>query len=172
MGKKLVCLGLPGLAVAVVLGLVVSRKRAEPAVNAAAARVTGTVSLESRAGIMRRSGAVMLRVLSSYTTRRIENEYVPVTAQGTYVIMDVSASNDTSHALPLRPALVTLDVGGVEHSLDASALTALELAGHRALATTSLRPDETTVGWVVFDVPPHALRATASLHLGLGAHAP
>lgn len=169
MGKKLVCLGLVALAVAVALGLVVSRNRPQSAASAATARARVTVSLNGQAGI-RRSGVLMLRVLSSYTTRRIENEYVPVTAQGTYVIMDVSASNETSHALPLRPALVTLDVGGVEHSLDASALTALELAGHKALATTSLRPDETTAGWVVFDVPPHALRATTSL--SLGAHAP
>lgn len=172
IGKRLVWVGLVCLAVAVALGVAVSSNGGGTGPSLVQATVAAVTPARGHAGVMRRSESLSLRILSSYTSRRIENEYVPATARGTYVIMDVSASNDTSHAVALRPAGVTLDLGGVEHPLDAAALSALELAGHKALATTSLGPDETTAGWVVFDVPPHAVGATASLRVDLGSHAP
>lgn len=99
------------------------------------------------------------RIVSSHTSRRIENEYLPSTARGIYVIMEVVADNRTGHAVLLDSDQVELDLGGTVYPLDTGALAALQLAGRRTLSATELRPAATISGWVVFDVPPKAAAA-------------
>jgi Domain of unknown function (DUF4352) len=107
---------------------------------------------------------VTWHIRSVYTTHRIENEYLPSTASGIYLIMDVVVTNDTNDTLPLDSDHVHLRLDKTDYSLDATALSALELAGHKALSGT-VRPAETATGWVVFDVAPRLNTSTPHLCL-------
>jgi len=108
---------------------------------------------------------VSLHVLRSYTAHRIENAYLPATANGVYLIMDVSATNGASHVVALTSLELKLDLGGARYQPDAHGLSALELSGHGLLTATNLAPASTASGWLVFDVPPAAATATPQLCL-------
>jgi hypothetical protein len=108
--------------------------------------------------------SVTWHIRSAYTTHRIENEYLPSTASGIYLIMDVVVTNDTNDALTLDGDHVHLRLDETDYSLDATALSALELAGHKALSGT-VGPAGTATGWVVFDVAPRMNTSTPHLCL-------
>jgi len=106
-------------------------------------------------------------VLSSYTAHRIQNEYLPATASGVYLIMDVSATNGASQVVKLTNVQLKVDLGGAKYPPDAHGLSALELSGHGLLTGSNLAPASTRSGWLVFDVPPAAAKATPQLCLDL-----
>lgn len=106
------------------------------------------------------------RIVASYTARRIVNAYLPpARASGIYLIMDVRTTNGSGHTVVLDSRHLSLDLAGARYPLDAAAVSALELAGHRGLSGTGLGPETTTSGWVVFDVPPTAVASTPRLCL-------
>jgi len=116
--------------------------------------------------------AVTYRILSSDTTRRIENQYLASTAKGIYLIMKLAATNGTGHWVSLSNDQAELEVKGTEYLPDASAINALELGGRNTLPASELGPTTTATGWVAFDVAPTALRSNPRLcfhEVGLSA---
>jgi hypothetical protein len=101
-----------------------------------------------------------LRILRSYTSHQIKNAYVPVTAKGIYVIMDVAAKNNASRPVALGSDSIRLKLDGTKYVPASSGLQALELAGHKSLPGSSVGPAGTATGWLAFDVP---LQAAASI---------
>lgn len=106
-----------------------------------------------------------LRVLHSYTTHDIKNEYVPSTARGIYLVMDVTATNRSEHAVALDSGQIRLTLGGRRYKVSADALTALDLTGHTTFSASSLLPSASVSGWVAFDVPAGALAERPQLCL-------
>jgi hypothetical protein len=113
-----------------------------------------------------------LHVLRSYTTRAIKNQYVPSTAHGVYLVMDVTATNTTGHAVTFDGGQISLSLDGTRYAPSPDALTALDLTGHSTFAENDLEPSASASGWVAFDVPSGVLTSTAQLCLvqrGAGA---
>jgi hypothetical protein len=151
MDKRLMLVGLVILLIVVAVGWTFERP------GTPAHRAAGQAASSSGA-----AGAASLRwrIVRSYTARRIVNAYLPPTrANGVYLIMDISTTNGSGHTIVLAPSHVSLDLAGARYQVDAAAVSALELAGHRSLSGTGLGPETTTSGWVVFDVPPAAVAA-------------
>lgn len=115
------------------------------------------------------SGPLALHVLRSYTTHRIKNQYVPSTAHGVYLVMDVAATNTTGHTVTFDGGQISLNLDGTRYAPSADALTALDLTGHTTFAEDDLGPSASATGWVVFDVP--AGSVASSLELCLDAQA-
>jgi Domain of unknown function (DUF4352) len=170
VGRGLVWTGLLMLVVVGAVGWVVTRGKPAPVVagRAPARSISSSRTSSGQASVS--ADSVTWQILSSHTTRRIENEYLPAsTAHGVYLIMDVTATNGTSSVVNLANDHLDLDLGGTEYPLDATALSSLELAGHKALSGATLDPEGTAQGWLVFDVPPAAIRSTPRLCLGTQA---
>jgi uncharacterized protein DUF4352 len=166
MGKKLFTVGALILVAAAVAALVVrnetgSRPAASILISPSSTSVASGAA-HMRVGQRRIASSLTWRVLSSYTTRRIKNQYLSSQASGIYLVVDVAAVNDTNHAVALNRARLKLNASA--YPLDATALSALELAGHKALSAT-LRPGATASGWLVFDVRPSGAASTARLCL-------
>lgn len=162
MDKRLMLLGLGILVAVVAIGWAFERPGTPPRHPVASPAPRPEASF-SNAG-----SAVSLRwrIVKTYTTRRIVNAYLPPTrASGVYLIMDISTTNGSGHIVVLDPSHVSLDLAGSHYPVDAAAVSALELAGHRGLSGTGLEPETTTSGWVVFDVPPAAVAARPQLCL-------
>lgn len=133
-----------------------------------AASTAARGATRSERGPLRRVAAagLSLRVVGSSTATRIVNEYLPpVEASGVFVLVEVAASNATGETAALAGDELGLRLGGVRYPVDAAALAALELAGHRALAGADLAPGATTSGWLVFDVPTAAAGSTPEVCL-------
>jgi hypothetical protein len=157
--------GLLALALVAVAAVVwsVSRERTSSAAESTVATGTST----SAAGTTPSpAGRMKWQVLTSYTSHRIQNAYVPSTAHGIYVIMNVAATNEASREVMLDSDQIELALGGRRYDLDPHGLSALELAGHGLLAGARFGPAGTATGWVVFDVPPGAATSAAELCLG------
>jgi Domain of unknown function (DUF4352) len=118
-----------------------------------------------RAGARAGGDALMLHVVRSYTAHRIDNPYVASTANGIYLIIDVSATNPTGHSVLLNSGEITLELGGARYSPSAAALTALDLTDHATFSNTELEPSATGTGWVAFDVAPAAVDSSPQLCL-------
>jgi len=178
VGTRLLSTGALMLAIVAVVGWLVSRDhRAQVSAVRPVGSVPGPRSASSPGPRSHRRAptgivpsSLSWRILASRTTRRIVNAYLPpMTARGIYLIMDVVATNGTRGAVTLKNDQIALDIGGSAYRLDSGALSSLELAGHKALSGTTLRPDATVEGWVVFDVPQTAATATPRLCLGTRA---
>ena len=170
MSRGLVWIGVLMLVVVGVVGWMVTRgKPTSIAAGRAPARsASNSRSTSGAAGVL--PSSLTWHILSSHTTRRIENEYLPAsTARGVYLIMDVAATNGTRNVVALDNDQLDLDLDGTEYPLDATALSSLELAGHRALTAATLGPEATAEGWLVFDVPRAAITSTPRLCLGTGS---
>jgi hypothetical protein len=163
VARKLVLLGLLALVVVAAVGWSVSRSRhgslspraaAVPSIPAPQSHATSASHVpHPRATGRVAADTVTWQIRRAYTTHRIENEYLPSTASGIYLIMNVVVTNDTNNAVTLDGDHVNLRLDETDYPLDATALSALELAGHKALSGT-LGPAATATGWVVFDVAP------------------
>jgi hypothetical protein len=151
LGKRMVLVG-----VAVVVVALVGASLESNATNPASALSTprGT-ALEMR--------GLVWRIVSAQTARRIVNQYVPATARGIFVILDVRATNATRHIVSLEDDQLKLALGRSVYPVDTSAVAALELAGHRTLPHTDLGPRVTSSGWIAFDVAPTATKSRAQL---------
>jgi hypothetical protein len=115
--------------------------------------------------------SITWHITGTYTTRRIDNAYgVASVAHGIFLVVNVVASNATAQSIPLDGDYVDLQLAGARYPLEAAAISALELAGHRTLPPT-LAAGATATGSLVFDVPPSAVGSTPQLCLGptLGA---
>jgi hypothetical protein len=143
LGKRMVLVGVVVLVVALV-GAALDSNATKPA-----------SALETR--------GVIWRVVSARTTRRIVNQYVPATARGIFVILDVRATNATRHIVSLEGDQLKLALGRSVYPVDSSAVAALELAGHRTLPHTDLGPRVTSSGLIAFDVAPTATTSRAQL---------
>ena len=170
MGKKLVLAGCVLLVLVTVVGFSTRGHRGSPA-------PTASVPLRSISGLGASAGRAASRagqaaddslswhVLDAYTSRKIENEYLPSAADGTYVILNLAATNKGSKVVTLDGNRVKLQLDGSSYTPDAGGLSALELAGHKGLPGADVGPGATVSGWVVFDVPSHASTSAADLCL-------
>ena len=169
LGKRLIISGALLLAVVVPLALVLGQGGTSVAQRVAAGARSGNQDRASSPVAVAGTGVLSWRILRSYTARQIPNAYVPAKARGTYLIMEVSAVNTSAHPIALQTSLLDLRLGGTSQRLDAAALSALELAGHKGLSTTDLAPNEAAAGWVVFDVAPRLAGSKPVLGLSLGS---
>jgi hypothetical protein len=151
IGKRLILVGIAVLVVALV-GASLESNATKPA-----------SALSTPRGTAPETRGLVWRVVSARTARRIANQYVPATARGIYVILDVRATNATRHIVSLEGDQLKLDLGQSVYPVDVGAVTALELAGHRTLPHTDLGPRVTSSGWVAFDVAPTATKSRAQL---------
>jgi hypothetical protein len=180
MGKRAIAAG--GLLLAVVVAVAValggrtstpgalSPPRAPAPSVPAATLPAPTVTTSTPAPHMRATHRVVAdglawRIRSSTTTHVIQNEYLPATATGVYLVLDVAATNDGERALVLDPSQLRLELAGSSYAVSASALTALELAGRVTFPATTLAPGASAAGTLVFDVPPAAAGAAPELCL-------
>jgi hypothetical protein len=174
VARRLVIAGLFTLVVVAAVGWSVSRDR-HASTSPKAASVTSVAAprphAASAGGVSRPSAGgrvsaatVTWQIRRVYTTHRIENEYLPSTASGIYLVMDVVVKNDTNDVVTLDSDHVHLLLDETDYPLDPVALSALELAGHKALSGT-LGPAGTASGWVVFDVAPSTNTSTPHLCL-------
>jgi len=178
VGARLIWIGVLMLVVVGLVGWLVSRGSTRASVATTRPADTGPSARSSSASGSRAGGrspaavapsSVSWHILASRTTRQIQNEYLPPsTASGIFLIMDVAATNATRDVVTLHDDQVALDIDGSEYPLDSAALSALELAGHKALSGT-LGPEATAAGWVVFDVPRAAIAARPRLCLDVRA---
>jgi len=128
--------------------------------------VAATEKFSTRDANAEITDALSWRILRSYVSHQIKNGYVPVTAKGIYVVMDVAATNNATHVVTLSGGSIKLDLGGVKYALAAGGLQGLELAGRKPLPGATLAPAATTSGWVAFDVPVAAVPSVPELCLG------
>jgi hypothetical protein len=127
------------------------------------------VKLTNRSAIVHASspgGAMTMRVLSSYTARRIESQYLDSTASGVYVVVKIVATNRSGRPLTPSDDEVSFKANRSEYPPDTRPLAALELGGHPELSVVGLRPAATTSGWVAFDVPRYTRRAGSEVCVG------
>ncbi len=122
-----------------------------------------------QAGARAIADPLTLHILSSYTTHQIKNEYVPSVAQGVYLVVDVSATNTTGHAVAFDGGQISLEIDGTRYTPSADALTALDVSGHATFAEDDLEPSASTSGWVAFDVPVRRARGRARSSASTGA---
>jgi hypothetical protein len=139
-----------------------SQARASSARSTTSANGAGSKVMEAPRAV---AGSLSWRVVSSYTARQIKNEYLPFTAKGIYLIMDVAATNEGSQPVTVIGNHIKLRVGQVEFPLNANGLAGLELSGHKPISGIDLGPARTATGWVVFDVPKTTVTATSELCL-------
>jgi hypothetical protein len=98
------------------------------------------------------------RVGAVRTASTVGGEYINETANGEFVIVDVSVRNGKDESVTLSGDQATLVAGGKEYSSDtAAALTLSGDTGEESLFLEDLGPDLTQHGTLVFDVPPAAL---------------
>jgi hypothetical protein len=170
--RRLMLAGLVILMVVAVVAVGWSLERGTPAARGQAAGSTASRSAEAVSGgavfssPAAPAGAANLRwhIIKAYTARKIVNAYLPpTTASGVYLIIDVATTNKSSRPVILSGNHVSLDLAGARYPVDSAAVSALELAGHRGLPGNGVDPLATTSGWVVFDVPRHAVSSTPQL---------
>jgi Domain of unknown function (DUF4352) len=118
-----------------------------------------------RAGSRAIADPLSLHILHSYTTRQIKNEYVPSTAHGVYLVIDVAATNTTHHLVTFDGGQFSLEIDGTRYIPSTDALTALDVSGHTTFAEDDLEPSASASGWVAFDVPAGALASSPRLCL-------
>jgi hypothetical protein len=174
MAKKLLLIGVVVLIAAVALIAALGRggtksvsstpaTTASPAAPARSSTKPAAGHLRAAPRAVTGTDAVSWHVVSSYTTHRIENAYgVSATASGTYLVMDITASNGGTQAMSLTGLYVSLEIAGVGYPLDTGALSALELSGPSALPA-AIAAGATAKGWVVFDVPTTASTSNPQL---------
>jgi hypothetical protein len=104
-----------------------------------------------------------LQVLTSFRSPRIRNAYVRAEAKGIYVVMDVTARNDTRAVVRLDVNRMELGLDGAEYRVDPTALDALDLGGRRVLRLATIPSGAAVTGWIVFDVPKAAPTGSARL---------
>ncbi len=165
MGRRFVSVGVLVLIAVVAVGWLTDRHKpaTPPALAAPKPGSHQRASVRKSTAPVTAAGPLTWHILSTHTTRRIENQYLPSVASGVYVVMDITATNATGHTVPLDTHRVDLELGRIEYPLDSRALSALALAGDKTFSVTDLAPKGTATGWVVFDVPPRAVAATHQL---------
>lgn len=113
------------------------------------------------------------QVLSAKKAARIGNEFTRENADGVYVIARLRVHNGKDESVTINSDIATLEVSGNEYKYDSDGTTALTLTGDQeTFFLKDLGPDVRTTGFVVFDVPPSALRQKPELcfhELGFGS---
>jgi hypothetical protein len=120
----------------------------------------------AEAGAIRR-GAMIIRVLNSFTARRIASQYFDSTASGVYVIVKLAATNDTTQPLTLPANALRLRVGSIEYAPDPGSDTALELGGRAEFSASDVTPATTISGWIAFDVPLSIVRSRSQICIAM-----
>jgi Domain of unknown function (DUF4352) len=171
MARSLVVLG--SVTLAVVLALAWSERRGSVTPVAVSTTVARSIEPTASSGDAPARNAtrhvsgvpVSWRVLSDHTSARIQNEYLPATAKGIYLIMDVSATNKASTTVTVGNDVIELNLDGTVYQPSTNGVTALELGGDRLLSDLVLDPGATGTGWVAFDVPPSSAGSSPQLCL-------
>src|SRR5579871_6813653 len=177
MPKKLLVVGSFLLVAVIAAAIVVQPNHPSTTGSAGSGDVRSSTSPDGTQAHVRASGRAIpdplsLHVVRSYTTHAIRNQYVPSTAHGVFLVMDVTATNTTGHVVAFDGGQISLTLNGTRYSPSPNALTALDLSGHTTFAEDDLEPSASATGWVAFDVPPGVLTSSAQLCLvqrGAGA---
>jgi Domain of unknown function (DUF4352) len=115
------------------------------------------------------TGALTWQILSSATSQLIKNQYLPATAKGLFLILDVAATDSGEAPVLLNGNHIELKLGGAEYAPDSAGDTALNLGGHKLLSDVDLDAGATATGWIAFDIPATADVSSPELCLGAGA---
>lgn len=107
------------------------------------------------------------RVRAARTAATVGSEFINETANGIFVIVDVSVRNGKDESVTLSSDQITLVAGGKEYEGDTAAQLSLTAAdGGEALLFEELGPDLTQDGTTVFDVPQAALKNKPEICFG------
>ncbi len=95
-------------------------------------------------------GDVEYTVNSISTQKEVGNDYLKETAKGTYIIINVSVTNNGNEELMVDSSLFTLVNGEKEYGTDSGA--ALYVNEDASFFLENINPDLTLTGNIVFDV--------------------
>lgn len=106
---------------------------------------------------------VGVAVLNVSSPKRVGNEYVNRAPEGKFVQLELGVSNHQKDAITVDSNLFKVIANGKEYSSSVEASTALEMSGQKTFFLKQLNPDMSTVGYLIFDLPPNLDLASAEL---------
>ena len=114
------------------------------------------------------------QVLGARKAEELGSEFSSESADGVYVVAQLRVHNGKDESVTISSDIATLEVNGKEYKYDSDGTTALTLGGggEETFFLKDLGPDVRTTGYVVFDVPPAALRQKPEIcfhELGFGS---
>ena len=118
---------------------------------------------------------VRYRISSARTAQSVGGEFFEEKADGTFLILRITAANDRKESSTLTDDVMSIEANGKTFKSDLEGTTALQLSGNSDEEPFFLRdinPDTTTKGVVVFDVPDSVLSGKTQVRfneLGFGS---
>jgi hypothetical protein len=94
------------------------------------------------------------RVAGARRAVALGESFARETADGVYVVVDLSVRNGKDESVTLTGDMITLEAAGKEYSTDSSGTIAAITGSEELFFLKDLGPDVTTRGVAVFDVPP------------------
>ena len=99
-------------------------------------------------------GYFIYTVQSISFRKTVGNEYVEETADGIYMLINLSIKNISDETRTLDGSLFAVtDQNGTKYEFSTNASTALELSGKKTLFLKECQPNITTKGVLIFEVP-------------------
>ncbi|MDE7073612.1 MAG: DUF4352 domain-containing protein [Odoribacter sp.] len=86
--------------------------------------------------------------------KSVGNEFMQETADGIYLLVDLSLKNIDNESHTLDNSLFSItDLGGNKYEYSTNASTTLEMSGYKTLFLKQCQPNITTRGILIFEVP-------------------
>ncbi|MGH3435350.1 MAG: DUF4352 domain-containing protein [Sciscionella sp.] len=113
-------------------------------------------------------GALKFTITNVSTAHSLGNDPLKTTAQGKYVIVNVTVINvgSKSSTFNAGPSQVAADTGGKQYQTSADAITSASSADSSSFLQ-AINPGNSVHGRLVYDVPPNVTLKTVTLHGGL-----
>lgn len=110
--------------------------------------------IESSLGKPIEIGNFIYTIQSVSFRKTVGDEFVEETADGIYMLVNLSIKNISEETRTLDGSLfVVTDTNGIKYEYSTDAATALELSGRKTLFFKDCQPNITTKGLLVFEVP-------------------
>lgn len=110
--------------------------------------------IESSIGKPIEIGHFIYTIKSVSFHKSVGNEFVEQTADGIYMLVNLSIKNISSETRTLDGSFFAVtDTNGIKYEFSTDASTALEMSGNKTLFLKECQPNITTKGTLVFEVP-------------------
>lgn len=117
-------------------------------------RKTPKQEIESSLGKPIEIGNFIYTIQSVSFRKTVGDEYFEETADGIYMLVNLSIKNISSETRTLDGSLFAVtDINGTKYEFSTDASTALEMSGRKTLFLKECQPNITTKGCLVFEVP-------------------
>ncbi|MEG1498931.1 DUF4352 domain-containing protein [Chryseobacterium sp.] len=115
---------------------------------------TQNQEIESSLGQAIEIGYFTYTIQSVSFRKSVGNEYFKETADGIYMLVDLSIKNISNETRTLDGSMFAVtDENGTKYEFSINASTALEMSGNKTLFLKECQPNITTKGVLVFEVP-------------------